>query len=51
MSVSPFEGGADGSVSGNINKGEVWLGGRGGKKEDGNEGGAEKHLERLNTVG
>ena len=41
--VSPSEGGADGSMSGNIQKGEEWLRGK--------RGGEEKHLERLNTEG
>ena len=50
MLVSLFEGGADDSVSGNIYSRRVRCGSEG-EREDGKEGGVEKHLERLNTVG
>ena len=33
-----------------VTSSEVWLRRRERKKEDGKEGGVEKHLERLNTV-
>lgn len=45
--VSLFEGGADGGLSGNVYRRRERRGSEG-ARGDGNEGGVEKHLERLN---